>query len=140
MNEASEKYEDIMQYELDALKEIREKCFEHADGKTPRSGLVRGTALGLTLGIVSSLFALFLYPVLEAFLHGEYGLNFSGNLIICSVSLIIIVLVAIFLRWQLMRAEKDLKLSTKSLEVIEYAIKRRQRTLEKKKAAHPPHT
>jgi hypothetical protein len=133
MNEISEKHEDILQYEIDALKEIRKNWFERAEEHTRRLDLLRGTALGLTLGIVSNLFVQFLYPVTEALLLGDYKPTFVSNLIVCAISLILIAFAATNFRRQLRRDENKLKLSRKSLEVIEYAIKRRQHSLEQTK-------
>jgi archaellum biogenesis protein FlaJ (TadC family) len=133
MSKTSEKYEDILQYELDALKEIRKNWFERAEEHTRYSDLVRGTALGLTLGIAGNLFVQFLYPVTEALFLGEYKPTFVGNLIICAISLILIVFVSINLRRQLKQYENKLKSSRESVEVIEYAIKRRQLSLEQRK-------
>jgi hypothetical protein len=133
VNETSEKYEDILQYEIDALKEIRKNCFESAEEHTRHIEFVRGTALGLTLGIVGILFVQFLYPVTEALLLREYTPTFVGNLIVCVISLILIVFISTYFRRQLTRDENKLKLSRESVEVIEYAIKRRQHSLEQRK-------
>lgn len=129
----SEKYEDILQYELDALKEIRKSCFERAEERTRLIDFVRGTALGLTLGIVGNLFIQFLYPVTETLFLGEYEPAFIGNLMLCVVSLILIIFVSANFRRQLARDENKLKSSVKNVEVIEYAIKRRQHILEQRK-------
>jgi len=129
MNEIS-KHEDILQYELDAMKEIREKLSKSKEERTRRIDLLKGTALGLTLGILGHLFVQFLYPVTEAFLLGEYKPPFAGNLTICVISLILVVCVSTFLYRQLTRGENELKLSKKSEDVLEYAIKRRQHSLE----------
>lgn len=131
MNEIS-KHEDILQYELDAMKEIREKLSKSEEERTRRIDLLRGTALGLTLGILGHLFVQFLYPVTEALLLGEYKPPFAGNLTICLISLILVVCVSAYLYRQLMKGEK-LELSKKSEDVLEYAIKRRQHSLEKTK-------
>jgi hypothetical protein len=132
VNETSEKYEDILQYEINALKEIRKNCFESAEEHTRHIDFVRGTALGLTLGIVGNLFVQFLYPVTEALLLGEYKPVFVGNLILCGISLLLIVFVSTSFFRQLTRDENKLRLSRESIEVIEYAIKRRQHSLEQR--------
>jgi hypothetical protein len=129
----SEKYEDILQYEIDALNEIKKNCFESADEHTRYIDLVRGTVLGLTLGIVGNLFVQFLYPVIESLLLGEYQPSFVGNLIVCVISLILIVFLSMNFHRQLMRYENKLKVSKESVEVIEYALKRRQHSLEQRK-------
>jgi hypothetical protein len=133
MNETSEKYEDILQYEIDALKEIRKNWFERAEEHAKHIDLVRGAAFGLALGIVGNLFVQFLYPVIEAVLLGEYKPTFVGNLIVCAISLILIAFVYTNFRRQLTRDENKLKLSRESAEVIEYAITRRQHALEQTK-------
>jgi uncharacterized membrane protein len=133
MKETSEKYEDILRYEIDALKEIRKNWFERAEEHARHIDLVRGAAFGLTLGIVGNLFVQFLYPVTEAVLLGEYKPTFVSNLIVCAISLILIAFVYTIFRRQLTRNENKLKLSGESVEVIEYAIKRRQLSLEKRK-------
>ena len=133
MNETSEKYEDILQYEVDALKEIRRNWFEGAEEHRRHIDLVRGTVLGLTLGVVGNLFVQFLYPVTEALLLGEYKPTFAGNLIVCGISLILIVFISANLLRQLTWNEERLKLSRESIEVVEYAIKRRQYSLEQRK-------
>jgi hypothetical protein len=133
MNETREKYEDILQYEIDALKEIRRNWFERAEEHTRHVDLVRGVALGLALGIVGNLFVHFLYPLIEALLLGEYKPAFVGNFIVCTISLILIVFVSMNFRRQLAQEENKLKSSRKSLEVIEYAITRRQHSLQQKK-------
>ena len=139
MNGTSEKYEDILKYEIDALKEIRKNWFECAEEHTRRIDLVRGAAFGLTLGIVGNLFVQFLYPVTEAVLLGEYKPTFVGNLILCGISLILVVFISIIFFRQLTRDENKLKLSRESVEVIEYAIKRRQHSLEQReKEAQKP--
>jgi hypothetical protein len=133
MNGTSEKYEDIMQYEIDALKEIRKNWFELAEEHTRHIDLVKGTALGLSLGIVGSLFVQFLYLVTEALLLGEYKPAFVGNLMVCGISLILIVFISVIFLRQLKRNQDKLELSRKSVEVIDYAIKRRQYSLEQGK-------
>jgi len=129
MNEVS-KIEDILQYELEALKEITEKWSESEEERIRRMDLLRGTALGLTLGLLGHLFVQFLYPITEALLLGEYKPTFAGNLIICVISLILVVCVSTYLYRQLTQGENKLKLSKKSEDVLEYAIKRRQHSLE----------
>jgi hypothetical protein len=129
MNEVS-KHEDILQYELEALKEITEKWSKSEEERIRRIDLLRGTALGLTLGILGHLFVQFLYPITEALLLGEYKPTFAGNLIICVISLILVVCVSAYLYRQLTQGENKLKLSKKSEDVLEYAIKRRQHSLE----------
>jgi magnesium-transporting ATPase (P-type) len=132
MNEIS-KHEDILQYELDAMKEIRAKLSKNEEERTRRIDLLRGTALGLTLGILGHLFVQFLYPITEALLLGEYTPTFAGNLTICVISLILVVCVSVYLYRQLKKGENKLELSKKSEDVLEYAIKRRQHSLEKTK-------
>jgi hypothetical protein len=129
MNEVS-KHEDILQYELEALKEITEKWSKSEEERIRRIDLLRGTALGLTLGVLGHLFVQFLYPITEALLLGEYKPTFAGNLIICVISLILVVCVSAYLYRQLTQGENKLKLSKKSEDVLEYAIKRRQHSLE----------
>jgi magnesium-transporting ATPase (P-type) len=138
MNEIS-KHEDIMQYELDAIKEMRAKLSKSEEERIRRIDLLRGTALGLTLGILGHLFVQFLYPIAEALLLGEYNPTFSGNLTICVISLILVVSVSVYLYRQLTKGENKLELSKKSEDVIEYAIRRRQQNLEKTKeeSQHP---
>jgi magnesium-transporting ATPase (P-type) len=133
MNETSEKHEDILQYELDAMKEIREKLSKSEEERIRRIDLLRGTALGLTLGILGHLFVQFLYPITEALLLGEYNTTFAGNLAICVISLILVVCVSAYLFRQLTKAKNNVELSKKSEDVLEYAIKRRQHDLEKTK-------
>jgi magnesium-transporting ATPase (P-type) len=132
MNEIS-KHEDILQYELDALKEIREKLSKSEEERIRRIDLLRGTALGLTLGILGHLFVQFLYPITEALLLGEYTPPFADNLIIGAISLILVVCVSTYLYQQLARRENKLQLSKKSQDVLEYAIRRRQHSLEEAK-------
>jgi hypothetical protein len=132
MSETSEKYEDILQYEIEALKEIRQNWLDRAEEDTRHIALIRGTMLGLTLGIGGNLFVQCLYPVTEALFLGECKPTFVGNLIVCAISLIFIVFVATRLRRQLTRYENKLKPSRESAAVIEYAIQRRQHSLEQR--------
>ncbi len=132
MSEIS-KHEDIEQYELDALKEIRAALSERKGERLRRIDLLRGTALGLTLGILGHLFVQFLYPVTEAFMLGKYEATFAGNLTICIISLILVVGFALYLYRQLTKSENKPELSKKSEDVLEFAIKRRQNSLEKTK-------
>ena len=129
MNGTSEKPEDILQYETDALKEMRNRWVELAEERARHTDLVRGTALGLSLGILGTLFVQFLYPVTEALLLGEYKPAFVGNLIVCGTSLILIAFISVILLRQLKRDQDKLELSRKSVEVIDYAIKRREYSL-----------
>jgi hypothetical protein len=133
MNGTSEKHEDIVQYETDALKEMRKSWLELAEEHTKHVDLVRGIALGLGLGILGSLFVQFLYPVTEALLLGEYRPAFVGNLMVCGISLILIVFISVILLRQLKRDQDKPELSRKSLEVIDYAIKRGEYSLAQRK-------
>lgn len=137
MKETPEKYEDIQQYELEALKEIKKNLFERDEEHTRHIDLMRCTALGLTFGIGGNLFVQFLYPVVEALLLGEYTTAFAGNLILCGISLALIIFVSIYLQLRLTRGKNKLKLSRENAEVIEYAIKRRQYILEQGKKNEP---
>jgi len=127
------KREDIVQYELEALKEVQAKLSESKKEQIRRFDLLQGTVLGLTLGILGHLFAQFLYPAVEAFLLGEYGPAFAGNLIICMISLVMLVCVAVYLYRQLKKRESTSELSKRSEDVLDYAIKRRQNNLQKTK-------
>ena len=73
MNEIS-KHEDITSYELEALKEIRDKLSK-AQESVRRNDILRGTAFGLILGILGLLFIQSLYPVSQAFLLGASPLT-----------------------------------------------------------------
>ena len=64
MKESSGKYEDIDQYELKALKEIKENL-DRDEGKTGYVDLVEGVACCLVFGISGGLFALSLLSVVE---------------------------------------------------------------------------
>lgn len=131
MKESSGKFEDIDQYELKALKEIKEN-YDRDEGKAGYVDLVKGVACGLVFGVGGSLFALSLYPVVEALLRGESAVAFVGNLIVGAFCLILIVFVSIYLHRQFSRGKNKPRLSRESVEVIEYAIKRRQHTLGQK--------
>jgi hypothetical protein len=131
MNETS-KHEDITAYELDALKEIRDKLSEGQES-VRRNDILRGTAFGLILGILGLLFIQSLYPVSQAFLLGQYPPTFTVNVAICAISLISIVCVSVYLYRQLTRCENRPLLSKKSHDVLEYAIKRREHSLEEAK-------
>jgi hypothetical protein len=125
------KHEDIVQYELDALKEVQSKLSENKKEYAKRFDLLQGTVLGLTLGILGHLFVQFLFPVIEAILLDEYGTAFMGNLAICMVSLVAVITISAYLYRQLMRSKGKLELSKRSEDVLDYAIKRRQNNLEK---------
>ena len=140
MNELS-KREDILQYELDAMKELLVNSSKSEEERVRRVDLLRGTALGLTLGVLGHLFVQFLYPVVEALIIGEYTPVFTGNLTICIASLILVVCVAAYIYRQLTKIENRLGLSKKSEDILEYAIKRRQYSSEKtKEEQQPPNT
>ncbi len=131
MKESSGKYEDIDQYELKALKEIKENL-DRDEGKTGYVDLVKGVACGLVFGIGGILFALSLYPVVETLMEGGNMTGFVGNLIVCAVCLVLIVLLGIYLLRQLSRVKSKPRLSRESAEVLDYAIRRRQHTLEQR--------
>ena len=131
MKESSGKYEDIDQYELKALKEIKENL-DRDEIKTGAVDLLKGVACGLVFGIGGILFALSLYPVVETLMRGGNLTGFVGNFIVCVVCLILIVLAGIYLRRQLSRVKSKPRLSRESAEVLDYAIKRRQHALEQK--------
>ena len=136
MKENSGKYEDIQQYELDALKEIKEKLFDRGENER-YAYILKGAALGLTYGIGGTLFVQFLFPLVEAFLLGEYSAAFVGNLIVCAISLLSIVVVSLYLYRQIAPDKNKPKVSRETVEVIEYAIKRRQYDLKKRKKEAP---
>ena len=131
MKESSGKYEDIDQYELKALKEIKENL-DGDEGKTGSVELVKGVVCGLVFGIGGILFALSLYPVVETLMVGGNMTGVLGNLIVCAVCLVMIVLAGIYLLQQLSRLKSKPRLSRESAEVLDYAIKRRQHTLEQR--------
>ena len=131
MKESSGKYEDIDQYELKALKEIKENL-DRDEGKTGYVDLVKGVACGLVFGIGGILFALSLYPAVETLMRGGNMTGFVGNLIVCAVCLVLIVLLGIYLLRQLSRVKSKPRLSRESAEVLDYAIRRRQHTLEQR--------
>jgi hypothetical protein len=137
MDGTSEKREDIQQYELDALIEIR-KNWSELEGGTAHTEFVKGTTLGLGLGIVGSLFVLFLCPVGKAVMFGEYGPAYVDNLIVCGISLALVIFISIMLLRQLRQDRHKLESSRKILEVIDYAIRRRQYSLGQGKKEHQP--
>lgn len=130
MDETSEKHEDILKYEADALRELRRDWSEYEGEHRRRTDLVKGTAFGLILGTMGNLFVQFLSPVIEAFLLGEYKPIFAGNFVVCAVSLVSIVSVSAYFCWQQTRDNKRLESLRRNLEIVEYAIKRRQYSLE----------
>ena len=131
MKESSGKYEDIDQYELKALKEIKENLGLD-EGRAGSVDLVEGVACGLVFGIGGILFALSLYPVVEALVGGASVADFAGNLVVCTVCLVLIVLAVIYLLRQLSRVKSKPRLSRENAEVLDYAIRRRQYALEQK--------
>jgi hypothetical protein len=133
MKDNSEKYENIEQYELNALKEIKEKILERSEENGRRFYISKGIVIGLVYGIGGALFVLFAYPLVVAFLLGDYSAALWGNLIVCVISLITIVFVSSYLRRDIARDKDKLKISRESVDVIEYAIKRRQYALEQRK-------
>jgi hypothetical protein len=133
MKENTAKYEDIKQYELEALKEIKEKLFVESNERKRQTFLVKGIASGIIYGVFGILFIEFLYPIIETVLVGDNSLALVGNAIACSISLVLIVLVTFYLRRITTQARNKLSISKKSMDVIEYAIKRRQYALEKKR-------
>ncbi len=133
MKENTAKYEDIEQYELEALKEIREKLFVESNERKRHIFLVKGMASGIIYGVFGILFIEFLYPIIETVLVGDNSLALVGNAIACSISFVLIVLVTFYLRRITTQARNKLSISKKSMDVIEYAIKRRRFALEKKR-------
>ena len=131
MSEIS-KQEDIMRYELDALKEIREKLSK-GEECVRRNDILRGVTFGLVLGILGLLFIQSLYSVTHVLLLGQHPPTFTVDVAICAISLILIVCVAVILYRQLARCENKLQLSKKSQDVLDYAIKRREHSLEEAK-------
>jgi len=131
MKESSGKYEDIDQYELKALKEIKENLGLD-EGRAGSVDLVKGVACGLVFGIGGILFALSLYPVVEALVGGASVADFAENLVVCTVCLVLIVLAVIYLLRQLSRVKSKPRLSRENAEVLDYAIRRCQYALEQK--------
>ncbi|MEJ2242647.1 MAG: hypothetical protein P8Y18_10990 [Candidatus Bathyarchaeota archaeon] len=127
MKKDSKKYEDIREYELKALEDIKRKFFK-VNEKQMRS-LAKGTFLGVVLGIGSSIFFLSLLHLIDGFLVTANWEIFSVNMVMCVSSLVAIVIIVAFLRYQIRWAKDKLKLSRESIDVIEYAIKRRQYNL-----------
>ncbi len=132
MKESTTKYEDIERYELEALKEIKEKLFEQNNERERHTFLVRGIASGIIYGVFGILFVQFLFPVAEEVLLGDNSFASVGNLIVCSISLVLIALVTLYLRRTTTQAKNKLSISKKSMDVIEYEIKRIQYALEKR--------
>lgn len=133
MKRDSEKYEDIFEYELKALEEIKRNLIEGVEERRGYIYLVKGAASGFILGIGLSIFALSFLPLIEVLSVGKYDETFVGNLVLCMTSLILIIFVFAYLYVQIRRGEKKLELSKESIDIIEYAIKRRQHKSNRKK-------
>jgi uncharacterized membrane protein len=131
MKKDSKKYEDIVEYELKALEDIKSKFFE-ANEKQMKL-LIKGSVLGTALGIGSSTLFLSLLHLIEGFLVTEHWKTFTINLVMSAISLIVIVLVIAYFHYQIRLARDNVKMSRESIDVIEYAIKRHQYNLEQKK-------
>jgi uncharacterized ion transporter superfamily protein YfcC len=70
--------------------------------------------------------------VVEALVGGASVADFAGNLVLCTVCLVLIVLAVIYLLRQLSRVKSKPRLSRENAEVLDYAIRRRQYALEQK--------
>jgi hypothetical protein len=132
MKGSPEKYEDIRQYELEALKEVKRKMIDSAGQNKKNVDLVKGAVLGLILGIGGTVSVQSLLPIIDALLLGEYNQIPVVNLAVCAVSLIVMIFVSGYFYHQL-RNLKKWQLSRESIDVIEYGIKRRQYSLEQKR-------
>ena len=131
MKKDSKKYEDIFEYELKALEDIKSKFFE-ANEKQMKL-LIKASVLGTVLGVGSSTLFLSLLHLIEGFLVTEHWKTFTINLVMCAISLIIIVLVTVYLHYQIKLSRDNVKMSRESIDVIEYAIKRHKYNLQQKK-------
>lgn len=118
MKATSEKKEDIEQYELEALKEIK-KTFSEEQQSSKSNNFVKGILWGLTFGVGFALFIQFLY---------------LGNWLICALSIIVIALASIFIYKNLSQQKTQPKISRKNMDIIDYAIKRREHELTKKES------
>jgi len=132
MKESSEKFEDIHQYELEALKEVKRKMIDSAGQNKMYVDLVKGAVLGSILGVGGTEFVQYLLPIIDALLLGEYNQIPVVNLAVCAVSLIVMIFLSVYFYHQLRNVKKR-QLSRESVDVIEYAIKRRQYSLEQKR-------
>jgi hypothetical protein len=137
MNGASEGQEDITQYEVDALKEMRKNWSELREEHERHIDLVRGTLLGLVLGVAGVLFVLYLYPLAGALSEGGSAPDFAGNMVICGASLALIVFAAVILRQQMTRNQGIPGLPEKTVDMIDYAIRRREYSLAQGKKGEP---
>jgi len=131
MKKDSKKYEDIFEYELKALEDIKSKFFE-ANEKQMKL-LIKASVLGTVLGVGSSTLFLSLLHLIEGFLVTEHWKTFTINLVMCAISLVIIVLVTVYLHYQIKLSRDNVKMSRESIDVIEYAIKRHKYNLQQKK-------
>ena len=104
----SEKYEDILEYELKALEEIKRNLLEGAEQRTGYIDLVKGAALGLILGIGFSMFVLSFLHLIDVLSVGKYGETFVVNLALCMISLILIIFVSAYLYVQVRKGKKKL--------------------------------
>jgi len=94
--------------------------------------LVKGAVLGSILGVGGTEFVQYLLPIIDALLLGEYNQIPVVNLAVCAVSLIVMIFLSVYFYHQLRNVKKR-QLSRESVDVIEYAIKRRQYSLEQKR-------
>jgi H+/Cl- antiporter ClcA len=132
MKDNSDKFEDIDRYEIEALKEIKEKVFERNLETERRSFITRGIFSGLICGIFGVIFIQLIIPLADAFLTGDLSASLP-SLIACTISIVVIILTLIYLRRFMAKMKQKSEISKESVDVIEYAIKRRQYVLEKRK-------
>lgn len=130
MQRDSKKYEDILEYESKAIEDIK----SNFEGKEKQTRLfVKSIMIGALLGIFGIIFFFSLLNIIVAVSVGIHLETFVDSLVVCSISLTVIVFMTAYIYYQIRRANEKITLFRESMDVIEYAIKRRQHILEQKR-------
>jgi len=131
-SDKKETTENIDQYELRVLKNIRDDQLIIAEDNRRRIDLLRGVILGLLFGVIGNIFVQHWYGFFEALSSWNISLLSWQNLAIVCFALAGILFVSYDFYKQIKKAEATEKSAKDHSERIRIAIQKREMRLEKK--------
>jgi hypothetical protein len=134
----NETTENVDQYELRVLKNIRDDQLEIAEDNRRRIDLMRGIILGLLYGVIGNIFVQHWYGLFEGLSSWNLNLLFWQNLAVACFALVGILLVSYDFYKQIKKAEATEKSTKDHAERIRIAIQKREMRLEKKRNEDTP--
>jgi hypothetical protein len=123
---------DEIEFELMALRSMRDEGLKKAQQYRGRADLKTGIILGLLYGIIGNFAVQHWYGVFEGLETGVFSYLFWSNVVVLIIAVIIIIALSIYFRKQVRKDTINTKNTEEQVKMYENIMRKRELSLARK--------